>query len=102
PGDEWYNALVDEFIRLSGATALSAGDDHIPTDGLVRGQIDARSVPTEKLDGFCRKLRDEGKADRVAVVSLGDEIGLDPPSADDHAQFRAWVRQRGVARPCHA
>src|SRR5207244_9099159 len=35
PGDDKYNARVDEFIRLTGATALTTGPgDTAPADGL--------------------------------------------------------------------
>jgi hypothetical protein len=99
-GDARYNAAVDEFIRLMGATALCAGDPEElfrPGPVPVRGSVDVRSVPTAKLEEYCKKLRAEGKADKVAVVSLGDEIGLEGPPAADHAGFRAWLKARGVA-----
>jgi hypothetical protein len=96
PGNAKYNAALDEFIRLTGATALTVGSaNEIPADGpLVRGYTDVRGVPTDKLEEYCKKLKAEGKADRVAVVSLGDEIGLAAPPAGDHAGFRAWLQGR--------
>jgi hypothetical protein len=96
PGNEKYNAAVNEFTRLSGATALSVGDrNEIPADGsLIRGYIDVRGIPTAKLEEYCKKLQAEGKTDKVAVVSLGDEIGLAVPPAKDHAGFREWLRSQ--------
>lgn len=98
PGDDKYNAAVDEFIRLTGATALTIGGrGEIPDDrGLIRGYTDLRSIPTAKLEEHCKKLQAEGKADRIAVVSLGDEIGLPPPPAKDHPAFRDWLKGRGL------
>ena len=43
-----------------------------------------------------KKLASEGKADRIALVSLGDEIGLAKPPATDHAGFRAWLKEQGL------
>jgi hypothetical protein len=93
-GNAKYNAAVDEFVRLTGATALVVGPrSEVPVDaGLRRGSIGVRGVPTDKLEAECKKLQAEGKADRIAVVSLGDEIGLAAPAANDHAGFRAWLQ----------
>jgi hypothetical protein len=95
-GNARYNAALEEFVRLTGATALTADPDKaIPADsGLRRGYVDVRSVPTDRLEAECKKLEAEGKADKVAVVSLGDEIGLATPPAADHAGFRAWLQSR--------
>jgi hypothetical protein len=97
-GNPTYDALVDEFTRLIGATALTVGSrNEIPAEGsLVRGYIDVRGVATNKLEEYCQKLKTEGKAERVAVVSLGDEIGLARPPANAHADFRAWLKTQPV------
>jgi hypothetical protein len=93
---EKYNADHKEFIDLSGATALATGPrDDVSTKGPIRGVIDIRSTPSAKLEAVCQKLQSEGKAERIAVVSQGDEIGLDKPPADDHAGFRAWLKETG-------
>jgi len=98
PGNAAYTAGVQEFIRLMGATALVHNlNEAIAQDsGLIRGYIDVRGTPTPKLAEQCQKLQAEGKADKIAVVSLGDEIGLARPPATDHAGFRAWLKTRGV------
>jgi hypothetical protein len=96
PGDAAHNAKVDELIRLTGATALSGSPDEIAPEGLRRGSIDVRGVPTAKLEEHCKKLVAEGKADRIAVISLGDEIGLARPQATDHAGFRAYLKAEGI------
>jgi hypothetical protein len=97
PGDAKYTAAVAEFIRLMGATALDRGkSEDITADGLIRGYIDVRGVPTDKLEAYCQKLKAEGRADKIATVSLGDEIGLPAPPAKDHAGFRAFLRARNV------
>jgi hypothetical protein len=97
PGDARYNAAVDEFIRLIGATALTTGaPQDLRSAGPARDTIDVRGVPTAKLEEYCKKLQAEGRAGVIAVVSLGDEIGLADPPAGDHAGFRAWLKARGV------
>ncbi len=96
PGNQKYNAAIDEFVKLVGATALIRNTDHsVEKDGgLVRGYIDVRDVPTPKLEDHCKKLKADGLADRIAVVSLGDEIGLAAPPAGDNAGFRAWLQSQ--------
>lgn len=98
PDNPKYNAAVDEFIRVVGGTGFTVGSrNEIPGDGkLVRGYIDLRDSATDKLEAQCKKLQAEGKADKIAVVSLGDEIGLAAPPATDHAGFRAWLKTQKV------
>ena len=98
-GDAKYNATLDEFIRMIGATALGRRrvEDINSRGGLLRGYIDVRSVRTDKLEAYCQKLKAEGLADKIAVVSMGDEIGLRRPPRTDHAGFVAWLKQRKIA-----
>lgn len=93
PGDAKYSAAASEFVRLIGATALSKEQTEGPG---IRGNIDVRGVPTKDLEAYCQKLKDAGQAGRIAVVSLGDEIGLAVPPATDHDGFRAWLKTRQV------
>src|SRR5262249_26084115 len=78
PANAKYSAALAEFIQLTGATALGpSGPEHLdPASPLVRGYIDVREQTPEQLEKLCQKLKAEGKADKIAVVSLGDEIGL--------------------------
>jgi hypothetical protein len=95
PDDAKYTAALNEFLQLIGATAL--GRDNVEeqtSEGLIRGLIDVRGVPTAKLDDYCKKLGDRAK--KIAVVSLGDEIGLSAPAANDHKGFRAWLRTQKI------
>ncbi len=96
--DPRFNAAVDEFIKLTGATALNRTTrEGVDRDGsLVRGYIDLRGQGVAQLEQACKKLEADKLADRVAVVSLGDEIGLAPPPANDHTGFRAWLRGQGL------
>ena len=92
PGRDDFNALIREFQNLSGVNALSLhGEAKIPLMGMPRGYIDVRGVPTNQLAAHVAKLATEGKTKQVAVVSLGDEIGLPLPPANDHAAFRIWL-----------
>ena len=43
------------------------------------GYIDVRGQNPKQLEAFCQKLAAEGRAERIATVSLGDEIGLESP-----------------------
>ena len=95
PTDAKYTAALEEFLRLIGATALGRDNvDEESSTGLIRGYIDVRGVPTPKLEEYCKKLGDRAK--KIAVVSLGDEIGLGAPPADDHKGFRAWLHTQKV------
>ncbi len=88
PDDPRYDAAETEFIRLMGAPQLQRGGGH----GV--GLVDWRYVPTDKLEAQCTKAKAEGDPGAIRVVSLGDEISLAAPKADDHAAFRAWLRTR--------
>ncbi|MBI1913172.1 MAG: beta-galactosidase trimerization domain-containing protein [Planctomycetes bacterium] len=99
PADPKYNAAIDEFIALSGATVLyQTSREQIDRGGLVRGYVDWRGQTPAQLEKFCQRLKAEGLADRVAVVSLGDEIPLDVPPATPKVQadFRAWLQKQGL------
>lgn len=91
PAAAKYNAAVDEFIAMFN---LATTDTSRPgTAENPRGYIDVRGEAD--LEAYCQKLKEQGLADKIAVVSLGDEIGLALPPADDHAGFRAWLAARG-------
>jgi hypothetical protein len=99
PGNAKYNAAVDEFVRLSGATALEQGTrERIDRGGLVRGYVDLRGQTPAQLEKYCQQLKADGLADRVAVVSLGDEIPLDVPPLTPAVQaaFRTWLQKQGL------
>ena len=83
--DPDYDQAVDTFIRLYRLRRPNASGFY----------LDVRSIPTDKLEAFCRKLG--GQAERIEVVSLGDEISLPRPHGDVHAQFRRWLKEHGVA-----
>ncbi len=97
PADAKYTAALNEFIQMIGAPGLGQdGPENLKSAGLIRGYIDVRDVTTDKLADYCKKLQTQGKADKIAVVSLGDEIGLAAPPAKDHAGFRAWLKTQGI------
>jgi hypothetical protein len=97
PNDPAYNALLDEFVELIGATALNAGTEGKSSDELVaRESIDVRDQPAEKLRAIAAQLKASGRADKIATVSLGDEITLPAPSANASDAFRAWLKERAI------
>lgn len=84
-----HAAAVAEFKRLFGLA------DQQPGASAAKGYIDVRSVATPKLEEYCRNLSES--ANSIAVVSLGDEIGLpNPAGAEVDAGFQAWLRARGL------
>lgn len=97
PEDAKYTAALSEFLKMMGATALGRGvtEDQSP-GGLISGYIDVRGVATGKLEDYCKKLQAEGRADKIATVSLGDEIGLPHPPAKDHASFHAFLKSKNL------
>ena len=91
PDDPKYTAARDEFIQMMGLTGLAKGDIGIPN-----GHTDVRGQGLAQLEEFCKKLQADGEAENMAVVSLGDEIGLGSPPADDHDGFRQWLQDQGL------
>ncbi len=96
PRDAKYNQAIDDFIRLIGATGMTAGDQDAPDAGPVRGYIDLREKSPDEVRAITQKLVREGRADQIAIVSLGDEIGLPSPPPGDDARFRKWLREQNV------
>lgn len=94
--DPGFNSAIDQFVHLIGANALRDGSDgDIPGDaGPIRGYIDVRDQTPEQVKAVTEKLAREGRADKIAVVSLGDEIGLPQPPEHHDAEFRQWLRDR--------
>jgi hypothetical protein len=94
PDDPRYTAARTELIELLGLTPTT---ESIASSGEPRGYIDVRGKTPAELDELGKKLQVEGKADRIAMVSLGDEIGLAAPPADNNAGFHAWLKSQRLA-----
>ena len=93
PDDPRYSAARDEFLAMFGLALTTAPTTK--TEGPPRGYIDLRGQSPAELESTARRLAAEGVAESIAVVSLGDEIGLAPPPSDP-APFRAWAQSRGL------
>jgi hypothetical protein len=94
PDDAKYTAARAEFLSMFG---LSTANDAVAGDAAQpRGYIDVRGQTPAQLDELGRKMAAEGKAAQVAVVSLGDEIGLAQPPSGDPAGFHAWLKARNL------
>jgi hypothetical protein len=86
--------------ELCHEMALALGSNTLPDVKLParNASIDVRGVATKDLPAYCQKLVKDGKADRIRVVSLGDEIhiGGTAKSPDDDAAFRDFLKQKRV------
>lgn len=92
PDDPQYNAAVDEFSKMFALVPRTVEEAaKLPQPSAY---IDIRThAGGEEL---YKKWQAQGIAGKIAVVSLGDEIGLAGPPADGHAAFRTWLQSRGV------
>src|SRR5262249_33077999 len=86
--------------ELCHEIALALGSNTLPDVKLParNASIDVRSVATNDLPAYCQKLVKDGQADRLRVVSLGDEIhiGGTAKSPDDDPAFREFLKQKKV------
>jgi len=88
-----YEKEVEEFKALYGITSTN------PTSGTgkrIDGYTDVRSVKTEKLEEYClTKLAD--RKDKIATVSLGDEISLPKPRGQQvNEDFVRWLKAQDI------
>lgn len=88
PADPVYTTARNEFKTLTGIVEPDLTE---PMRGSVpAGYIDIR---TEKLDDEqFRQWQASGISDKIVTVSLGDEIGLEAPSANANEEFHAWLK----------
>ncbi len=84
--------------ELSREIALALGSNTLPEvkKPARNALIDVRGVATKELAAYCQKLKQDGKADRLKVVSLGDEIliGDGAKSPDDDPAFRDFLKAK--------
>ncbi len=84
-----YDAAVREFRNLFGLRLTSPE----PIEGTY---VDWRGQGPERLEETCKKLSDAERR-AIAVVSLGDEIGLPAPDAKSASEgFVAYLKSQGV------
>lgn len=100
PTDAAYTKAVKEFLQLMGTTAVSSGTPDnasgLTPSGLRRGYIDVRGQTVQQLEELGKKMQTDGTATNIAVISLGDEIGLPAPPADSSVAFRTWLQAQNV------
>ena len=97
PGDPNYTAARTEFINMIPLTALMPRDPQGKTGPpMPTGYIDVRYQNPQQLEETCKELQARGQAENIAVVSLGDEIGLPSPPAGQHEAFRDWLKAKGL------
>ena len=88
-----YEKQVEEFKALYGITSTN------PTSGTgdrIDGYTDVRSIKTEKLEEhILTKLGD--RKDKIATVSLGDEISLPKPRGKEiNEAFINWLKTQNI------
>ena len=93
-GNPSYNRLVRRWLELF--PLATPGTDRAGTREHPLGYIDVRGIPTPRLEEYCRRLQKQGVADRIRVVSLGDEIGLARPREGQDEAFRKFLQGLGV------
>lgn len=85
-----YDAAVREFRALFGLRLTSP-------EPIAGTYVDWRGQSPEQLEETCKKLS-ETERRNIAVVSLGDEIGLPAPDAKAATEgFAAFLKAQGVA-----
>ena len=86
-----HDAAVVEFKKLFTLADTETGS----TANRVDEYIDVRGVATDKLAEYCQKLG--ARAQRIACVSLGDEIGLPAPgAATAQTEMVAWLKTQSL------
>lgn len=90
PADTKYTAALNEFIAMMGLTGLRKGA------AIPNGYADVRSLSDAALTKKCEAWKAAGEAENMAVISMGDEIGLPRPPRNDHPGFRAYLKALGV------
>jgi hypothetical protein len=93
PDDAEWTRLRNRFLELMPVTETELVQ---PASPVPKGYIDVRSMNDAQLEAHLKELTAKGLADRVACVSLGDEIGLPRPQGDIHVLFRAWLQSQSV------
>ncbi len=94
PEDARYTKARDEFIQMLNLQRRHSDEAWVNSQAV--GYLDVRGASNERLEEALRKRQEEGKTAGIRTVSLGDEIELPAPPADDHVGFRGWARQRGL------
>lgn len=85
-----YDAAVREFRAMFGLRLTSP-------EPIAGTYVDWRGQSPEQLEETCKKLS-ETERRNIAVVSLGDEIGLPAPDAKAATEgFVAFLKSQGVA-----
>jgi hypothetical protein len=92
------NSRTAELVR---DLELALGSNTLPIiqQPEKNGFIDVRDIPTKDLKAHCDRLKQDGTAARLKVVSLGDEIhiGGSAKSPDDDPAFRDFLKGKKLA-----
>lgn len=93
PEDARYMAALNEFRGMYNLRRIDY--EHAVGIKPELEYLEAK-YPLTATEKKCKQLQAEGKADKILLATLGDEIGLPWPPADDHAGFRAWLKAQNL------
>jgi len=82
--------------KIENAVGLNTGDDKNSAGKLVPEDYDdVRSIDTDKLQAWCDEQKAKGRAEKLRIISLGDEIGLGGagPGPETDARFRIFLQE---------
>lgn len=88
PDDPKFSAALEEFYDTFALS--NKHDKSFATLPRATGYVDVRAKPMDEKQ--YKAWQADGSANKIAVVSLGDEIGLPNPPAKDHAAFHDWLK----------
>jgi hypothetical protein len=106
-GNPAYSAALAEFTEMfrgvaADDTLVAAGSTggrnfSVVTKNGARGYTDLRGIGADKIGAEIDKRFPGDQAKGIRVVSLGDEIGLDAPTAGEatNVAFRQWAQGKG-------
>ena len=92
PDDPAYTRARQQFLKLLPIIETNTAAS-LARPGTT-GYADVRSLNGARLDAFLTDLEQRKVADRMAVISLGDEIGLPRPPAGKPDEFHRWLQSQ--------
>ncbi len=92
PEHERYMKARDEFIHMMGI--IPTNRQSLTNQNQAPGYVDVRWFSDDELERQLQRVKESDTAENIAIVSVGDEIKLQPPKDDDNAGFRQWLQHQ--------